>query len=56
MVAKPLIFYWRKPKVPVYVYVPEFNRTEEVVFIRGVQIFRRWFIGVYTFGKIEDKA
>lgn len=56
MTVKPLIFYWRKPKTQIFVYVPKFERYEEVTFMRGVLLFGTWFIGVYSFGKREDKA
>jgi len=48
MTYKPIIFYWRKPKVPVFVSCPKFRRTEEILKIRGIQFLGRWFIGVYT--------
>jgi len=51
MTYKPLIFYWRKPKTPVFVWVPKFKRSEEVVMMRGVQFFHRWFVGIYTFAE-----
>lgn len=56
MIYKPLIFYWRKPKTPVYVWVPKFKRSEEVVMMRGVQFSHRWFVGIYTFAEPTEGA